>query len=370
MYKGKSFFILINSVSTHKKINWKKVSIYGVSLLLLAGGTFYVVAYHILSGPRYKGPPSDHFDGKEFHNLEPTAMKGLGDVLKWQLNREQGEWAEDIQPTSETIPEASVVDARITFINHASLLIQAGGVNVLTDPIWSERASPFSFAGPARKREPGVEFQDLPPIHAVLISHNHYDHLDISTLIRLRDDHDPVFIVPLGVDLLLDENDIHKTRALDWFDRTDILKATIHAVPAKHFSGRGLGDTNQTLWAGYIIESGGKKIYFAGDTGYGEFYKLIRDQYGEIDLALLPIGAYKPVWFMQPIHMSPQEAVQAHLDLGAKRSIGMHYGTFPMADDGQEEPVHDLNLAREEKRIRPVDFFTLGEGEYFDLKEE
>jgi len=357
-------------VSSKKKINWKKISFYGVSLLLLAGGAFYVVAYHILSGPRYKGPPSDHFDGKEFFNLEPTDMKGLGDVLKWQLNREQGEWPDDIQPTVVTVPEVSVQNARITFINHASLLIQVGEVNVLTDPIWSERASPFSFAGPARKREPGIAFQDLPPIHAVLISHNHYDHLDISTLIRLRDRHDPVFIVPLGVDLLLKENDIHRTQALDWFDRTAILNATVHSVPAKHFSGRGLGDTNQTLWAGYVIESGGKTIYFAGDTGYGEFYKLIKDRFEEIDLALLPIGAYKPIWFMQPIHMSPEEAVQAHLDLGAKKSIGMHFGTFPMADDGQQEPLDDLDIAREKKNIDRQEFFTLEEGGSFDLTNE
>lgn len=353
---------------SNKKINWKKVSVYSVSLLLLAGGTFYVVAYHILSGPRYKGPPSDHFDGKEFFNLEPTEMKGLGDVLSWQLNRDQGEWPDDIQPTQRTVPVASVEDVRITFINHASILIQIGEVNILTDPIWSERASPFSFAGPARKREPGIDFHDLPQIHVVLISHNHYDHLDLSTLTQLRDKHDPVFIVPLGVDLLLQENDIHNTRTLDWFDQTAILNTTVYAVPAKHFSGRGLGDTNQTLWAGYVLEGGGKTIYFAGDTGYGEFYKLIRDKFENIDLALLPIGAYKPEWFMQPIHMSPMEAVQAHLDLNAKQSIGMHFGTFPMADDGQEEPVQDLNRARDEKKVTSKNFFTLGEGEYYDLK--
>jgi len=354
-------------VSSKKNINWKKISVFGVSLLLFAGGTFYVVAYHILSGPRYKGPPSDHFDGNEFFNLEPTDTKGLGDVLKWQLNREQGHWPDDIQPTEGTVPVASVQDVRITFINHASLLIQAGGVNVLTDPIWSERASPFSFAGPARKREPGIDFHDLPSIHAVLISHNHYDHLDLSTLIKLRDEHDPVFIVPLGVDLLLQKNGIHMTRALDWFDQTPLLNATIHAVPARHFSGRGLGDTNQTLWAGYVIESGGKTIYFAGDTGYGEFYKLISDEFEDIDMALLPIGAYKPIWFMQPIHMSPEEAVKAHLDLKAKTSIGMHFGTFPMADDGQEEPIIDLNKAMKNLNVSVQNFKVLKEGESFKL---
>lgn len=354
-------------MSSKKRVNWKKVSIYGASLLLLAGGTFYVVAYHILSGPRYKGPPSDHFDGNEFHNLEPTEMKGLGDVLSWQLGRDQGPWPDNIEAVKNTKPTASVQEAKVTFINHASLLIQVNNLNILTDPIWSERASPFSFAGPARKREPGIHFEDLPPIHAVLISHNHYDHLDLSSLKMLRDKYDPVFIVPLGVDLLLHENGIVNTRALDWFDQTDLQNASIHAAPAKHFSGRGLGDTNQTLWAGYVIESEGTKIYFAGDTGYGDFYELVREHFAPIDLALLPIGAYKPIWFMQPIHMSPEEAVQAHLDIGAKKSIGMHFGTFPMADDGQEEPLHDLQKARDNKGVTQKDFFTLKEGESYEL---
>jgi len=342
--------------------------VFGVSLLLLAGGTFYVVAYHILSGPRYKGPPSDHFDGNEFHNLEPTEMKGLGDVLKWQLNREQGEWPDEIESVRNQKPAVSVPEARVTFINHASFLIQIDGMNILTDPIYSERASPFSFAGPARKREPGIRFEDLPEIHAVLISHNHYDHLDLSTLQMLRDKYDPVFIVPLGVDLLLHNNDIPNTRALDWFDQIGLSQVIIHAVPAKHFSGRGLGDTNQTLWAGYMIEGGKKRIYFAGDTGYGEFYKLIKDHFDTIDLALMPIGAYKPIWFMQPIHMSPEEAVQAHLDVGALKSIGMHFGTFPMADDGQDEPLHDLKTAKDKKSVKPEDFLILGEGESYDVK--
>jgi L-ascorbate metabolism protein UlaG (beta-lactamase superfamily) len=357
-------------VGSRKKVNWKKVSIFGVSLLLLAGGTFYVVAYHVLSGPRYKGPKSDHFDGNEFHNLEPTEMKGLGDVLSWQIGRDQGPWPDGIEPVESTVPPTSVNEPRVTFINHASLLIQINGLNILTDPIWSERASPFSFAGPARKREPGIQFGDLPPIHAVLISHNHYDHLDLSTLKMLRDSHDPVFIVPLGVDLLLQENGMVNTRPLDWFDQTDFPDIKIHAVPAKHFSGRGLGDTNQTLWAGYVIESNESRIYFAGDTGYGEFYGLVKEHFNPIDLALLPIGAYKPVWFMQPIHMSPAEAVQAHLDLGAKKSIGMHFGTFPMADDGQEEPIHDLQEARKNKNINVADFFTLDEGDHYTLSRE
>ncbi|KEO75548.1 MBL fold metallo-hydrolase [Anditalea andensis] len=353
-----------------KKSNWRKISLYGASLLILTGGAFYVVAFHILSGPGYKGPVSDHFDGDEFYNLEPTKKNGIGDVLEWQFNKDPGEWPDRTLPSKNTVPLESIDGERVTFINHASLLIQIQGINLLTDPIWSYRASPFSFAGPARKREAGIRFEDLPHIHAVLISHNHYDHLDLSTLKKLHEVYDPIFIVPLGVDLLLKQHNIHNIHALDWFDQLDISNTHIHAVPAKHFSGRGMGDTNKTLWSGYLIESGQRKIYFAGDTGYGDFYKSLHARYGPIDLALLPIGAYKPIWFMQPIHMSPEEAVQAHLDLGASKSIGMHFGTFPMADDGLSDPLIDLSAALARKNVDPKKFFTLREGECFDLNIE
>ncbi|WP_143959781.1 MBL fold metallo-hydrolase [Litoribacter populi] len=348
----------------------KKVAVYLVGVLLMGGAGVYVYAYKFLSGPAYKGPKSDHFDGNIFNNLEPMEMKGLPDVLRWQLNRDQGPWPEEKQPVSATVPKVSVGGGvEITFINHASLLIQGGKVNILTDPIWSERASPISFAGPERLRKPGVKYQDLPPIHVVLISHNHYDHLDLETLINLKNDYDPLFIVPLGVDLLLKDNGIENVKAVDWFENIEMSQGNIvHCAPARHFSGRGLGDTNQTLWAGYVMELQGKKVYFAGDTGYGAFYKLIKEKLGSPDVALLPIGAYKPVWFMQPIHMSPEEAVMAHLDLEATQSIGMHFGTFPMADDGQAEPVEDLKVAREKLGVDDGEFVVLGEGEVLKIK--
>lgn len=357
-------------MGSKNKINWKKVSLFGASLILLAGGTFYVVAYHVLSGPVYRGPKSDHFDGEEFHNLEPTEMKGLGEVLKWQLTRDRGYWPDKVLKVEATVPVESIEEnkARVTFINHASLLVQFGNLNVLTDPIWSQRASPFSFAGPERKQEPGVRFEDLPNIHVVVISHNHYDHLDISTLQRLQQEHDPLFLVPLGVDLLLREHQVTNVIALDWFDSKELDQGTIHALPVKHFSGRGLGDTNQTLWAGYMIEVGALRILFGGDTGYGEFWKLIQQRFDAIDLAILPIGAYKPEWFMEPIHMSPEEAVLAHLDLKAKQSIGMHFGTFPMADDGIDQPVDDLKKALDQQGVSPGDFKVLQQGEWIDIE--
>jgi len=355
---------------TFRRPNWKKMAIYSLLVLLATGGGLYLYAYTFLSGPVYRGPRTDHFDGKEFHNLEPIEMKGLPEVLKWQLNRDQGKWPDEKQTIDQQVPEQMGEEgiARVTFINHASFLIQSAGMNVLTDPIWSERASPFSWAGPKRLREPGVRFEDLPAIDVVLISHNHYDHLDLETLKRLQQVHDPLFLIPLGVDLLLQEHGLEKTMAMDWFDDYAFGENLISSVPVKHFSGRGLGDTNQTLWSGYMIETGGKQIFFAGDTGYGEFYKLIHERFGDVDLALLPIGAYRPRWFMRPIHMSPEEAVLAHLDVGAKQSIGMHFGTFPMADDGQEEPVGDMERARQKHGLPPEAFLVLKEGRWFDLK--
>lgn len=352
-----------------KDINWKKIAAYSVSAILAVGGGIYIYAYHVLSGPVYKGPKSDHYDGEEFHNLEPTDVKGFGEVIKWQLNRNQGYWPDQILKVETSVPLENIDEskARVTFINHASLLIQSGEINILTDPIWSQRASPFSFAGPERKQEPGIKFRDLPAIHVVIISHNHYDHLDISTLQQLQQAHDPLFIVPLGVDLLLKEHQVNNVLALDWFDKRVMDKAVIHALPVKHFSGRGLGDTNQTLWAGYMIEVGDFRILFGGDTGYGEFWKLIQERFEPIDLAILPIGAYKPEWFMEPIHMSPEEAVRAHIDLKASQSIGMHFGTFPMADDGIDQPVDDLHKALDQHGVAKENFKVLQQGEWMEI---
>jgi L-ascorbate metabolism protein UlaG (beta-lactamase superfamily) len=349
----------------------KKVALYSILGLFLAGGGLYTYAYRYLSGPVYRGPQKPHFDGEQFHNLEPTEMKGLMEVLKWQLNRDRGNWPDEKQKTEAQVPRDSVAGGktRVTFINHATLLLQGDGLNILTDPIWSERASPMNWAGPERLREPGVRFEELPSVDVVIISHNHYDHLDLPTLQRLKEVHDPLFIVPLGVDLLLMENELERVVALDWFDSRQIQPETrITSVPVRHFSGRGLGDTNQTLWSGYVVEFSGRNVFFAGDTGYGGFFDVIRDNFSGIDIALLPIGAYQPRWFMQPIHMSPEEAVQAHKDLDAGKSIAIHFGTFPMADDGQEEPVEDLKKALDKLGVSDEDFRVLKEGEWLEVE--
>jgi L-ascorbate metabolism protein UlaG (beta-lactamase superfamily) len=216
-------------------------------------------------------------------------------------------------------------------------------LNILTDPVWSERASPVSFLGPRRHRLPGIEFDRLPPIHAVLLSHNHYDHLDLPTLRRLAASRQqPIFVAPLGLDRYLESRGITPARQLDWGDSLAVPGATIHAVPAIHFSGRSPFDRNQTLWSGYVIQSAFGTIYFAGDTGFGPHFAWIRDRFGAPRLALLPIGAYEPRWFMSPVHMNPEEALEAHRILGATTSIAIHHGTFQLADEAIDAPRRRL----------------------------
>ncbi len=225
-------------------------------------------------------------------------------------------------------------DLRVTFVNHATVLLQIAGVNVLTDPIWSRRASPLPFAGPRRRRPPGIRFVDLPPIDLVLISHNHYDHLDLPTLQALARSHAPRFITTLGNAALLQREGIEPVTEMDWWQEQPLpggLRLT--CVPAQHFSARGLCDRCRTLWCGFVLHGRGGPIYFAGDTGWGSHFSEIARRFGPPRLALLPIGSHLPRWFMRPVHLSPAEAVRAHQVLGAQASMAIHFGTFPMADD-------------------------------------
>lgn len=333
-----------------------------LSLILVLVFTVVIAIGYMLSVPSYKGNQSKNFNGKVFQNMGDVSAKSFADVLKWMVNREQGEWSkipqEDV--TFGKISENRVEDSVqvITFVNHSTFLIQTDGLNILTDPIWSDRASPFNFAGPKRMRPPGIKFEDLPEIDMVLISHNHYDHLDLPTIKRLEEKYSPQFIVPLGVDLFLKNKGIGNVVDLDWWEEEHILeKIRIAAVPAQHFSGRGLFDRDKTLWCGYVIQSENGNIYFAGDTGYGDFFKDIAKKFEPVKTALIPIGAYKPRWFMKPMHVNPTEAIQVHKELNAELSIGMHFNTFPLADDGQNDPVNDLS-----KALKGENFTILEEG--------
>ncbi len=308
----------------------------------------YLIVDRTLSVPRYHGPATNHFSGGRFRNLEPSARRGWIDVLRWKLTSRRGHWNKwtDSQPGSVPSLRVDGNGLRVTFINHATVLIQTGGLNILTDPIWSERASPVNWAGPKRHRSPGLRFEDLPPIDLVLLSHNHYDHLDTRTLVRLRVEHKPRFVTGLGNRAFLDTREITDVAELDWWEATKISdKLSVTCVPARHFSGRGLSDGDATLWCGFVLQGFSGNIYFAGDTGMGSHFVEIKNRFGPIRLALLPIGAYLPRWFMHPVHLSPSEAVEVHHVLAAGVSMAMHFGTFALGDDGELEPVLRLREA-------------------------
>ncbi len=336
--------------------------------LLASVVTFLLVVLVVgffLSAPKYQGPQSDHFNGKKFINSGGVAAKGMGDLLKWATNRDPGPWTKitKIPLANPIFAQLGGKEASITFVNHSTFLIQIAGLNILTDPVWSQRVSPFSFAGPKRMRPPGIPLEQLPPIDAIIISHNHYDHLDINTIKKLYQEHKPQIIVPLGVASYLNHHNVAKVTEMDWWNRYSLSPALkLHAVPAQHFSGRGIFDRDATLWCGYILEFQEQHIYFAGDTGYGDFVQEVSARFQPMKVALLPIGAYLPTWFMSPIHTSPRDAVRMHLDLQAQQSVGIHFGTFPLADDGMEQPIDDLVQALEDLGVPPEKFQTLKNG--------
>jgi L-ascorbate metabolism protein UlaG (beta-lactamase superfamily) len=334
--------------------------------IIIAIPLIMIIIGILISAPRYKGPVSDHFDGKKFLNPKGVQAKGGMEVLKWMMQRKRGPWKQIAMENYGPRPLSHCSDGvRITFVNHATFLIQVDGLNILTDPVWSKRVSPVQWSGPKRMKLPGIKLEDLPRIHLVVLTHNHYDHLDLQTLRTVFGAHHPRIITPLGIKQFLDAYYLSGALEVDWWEEIALdNQVKIQAVPAQHFSGRGLLDRDATLWCGYVFKTTFGNIYFAGDTGYNdETFQDVRSRCGPIKISLLPIGAYKPDWFMSPIHVSPEESVKIHLELGSETSIAMHFGTFALADDGEDDPVTDLTLALEKYQLPPETFLVLKEGE-------
>lgn len=286
----------------------------------------------------------EHFDGKRFYNPNARQAPSLLQGLRWKLTSRADPSPPFIPDVEQSIPPRYVEGGslRVTLINHSTLLLQQRGCNILTDPVWSERTSPLTWIGPQRRRQPGVALENLPPIDTLLISHNHYDHLDLATLRRIAARGETTFVVPTRVARLLQSQNIRPVHELDWGESLSFPAFTIHCVPALHFSSRGIFDRNRSLWCGYVIECQERFVYFAGDTAFGAHFAQIREKFGSPSLALLPIGAYEPRWFMSAVHMSPDEAMRAHEILAAKTSIAIHQGTFQLADEGLDTPKRQL----------------------------
>jgi len=310
-------------------------------------------------------PRSDHFDGARFRLPGGTWPPSLLSVLRWKLTSRAAPWPSWVEdPRVPAPPPIQEGELAATWVGHATWLLRLGNVSVLTDPIWSERCSPVSFAGPRRVRRPGLAFETLPRVDAALVSHGHYDHLDLPTLSRLAEVHATTFVTPLGHAALLGRQAIGPVHELDWWQTWEGPRgARVTLVPSKHFSARSPFDRNRALWGGFVVEREGRRVYFAGDTGYGPHFAEIGERLGPFDLALLPIGAYAPRWFMRPHHMDPDEAVCAHVDLGSPATLAMHWGTFQLTDEFIDEPVRRLGQACANAGISAERFRVLRHGE-------
>jgi L-ascorbate metabolism protein UlaG (beta-lactamase superfamily) len=309
-------------------------------------------------------PGTEHFDGTRFFNPYAPLGRTAAEVRRWRRTREREVWPErvvDPPLPPPRRPEAGRI--AVTFIGHSTFLVQIGDFCVLTDPIWSERCSPVSFAGPKRARAPGQSLDALPGVDLLLVSHNHYDHMDLPTLRQVRKRWAPAVATGLGNARHLAKAGLRNAVELDWWESAALAGARVTYVPAQHFSSRGLFDRNRCLWGGFVVEAGGVTVYFAGDSGYCPYFREIGRRFPRIDLALIPIGAYEPRWFMARHHVDPAEAVRVHLDVGARRSIGMHFGTFQLTGEAIDAPVVALRRARAEAGLAEGDFDVLAFGE-------
>jgi len=343
--------------------------------LLVAGYlTAWVLALLFLAGcgnSYYHGPAKPHYDGRQFDNPWAPMPDRFGAFLKWRLTADRGYWPESV-PVNPSKPPAKVADdtLRVTYVGHATVLLQTQGLNILTDPIWSERASPLSFAGPKRVAAPGVGFEDLPHIDVVLLSHNHYDHLDLPTLERLFHAFDPLVLTPLGNDaIILESIPEMRVKTLDWGDGYELNRQVrVTLEPMQHWSARGLFDRREALWGAFVIETTGGPIYFLADAGYAKHLsEQFLARYGSPRFSLLPVGAYEPLWFMHYAHMTPAEAVETYFDLGQGYAMGIQHEVFAMADEAYAAPRRDLSAALQSRGVDMERFLLPEVGGWFTV---
>lgn len=330
---------------------------------------FGLLAFTGCQSFQYYEPEKPHRGKKAFLNNYDNSPKA--DVWKWY-------WERLTKPKPEEPPynpEILAVDldylrnnhkqTSYTWIGHASALLQINGVNILIDPVFSERVSPLSFIGPKRLAKLPLTIDELPPIDIVLVSHSHYDHLDLPSLKALyqRDALRTKFLVPLGNKALLEDEGIQNVAEFDWWDKSSVAGLRFVFTPAQHWSARTLWDYDQTLWGGWYVASESFKFLYTGDTGYSQDFKDIHDRLGSMDLAMIPAGAYEPRWFMKKQHVNPEEAIRIHKDLQAKMSIGVHWGTFRLSDEPMLAPLHEVKRIREEQKIPAQEFQMLKHGQ-------
>lgn len=323
----------------------------------------------------YSGPVTDHFDGLRFFDPDGAPPRSLTEVLRWQFGgrRQRAQWP-DWAPSPHADTPPPRVDGgtvRLSFVGHVSWLIQTAGLNILVDPVWSERVSPVSFAGPKRHNDPGIAFEALPKIDLVLVSHGHYDHLDLATLSKLTAKFAPRVITPLGNDITMKEADAAiEAEAYDWKDRVELGNGlAVTLVPTRHWTARGLFDRNKALWASFVLETPAGKLYIVCDSGYGDggHFRRVAEEHGPLRLAILPIGAYEPRWFMRDQHMNPEDAVKALADCGAAQALAHHHGTFQLTDEAIDAPVIALGEALAAANVPREKFAVLKPGQVFEI---
>jgi len=305
-------------------------------------------------------------DGIFYNNYIDHKMTTFKQFWKWRKESKKPEpMSFPLAKNDPTFLQENRSQKTLTWIGHASFLIQIDGINILTDPHLTKRASPVVFAGPSRTTPPGLDINDLPEIDVIVISHNHYDHLDYQTILnitRKQITNQPLILVPLKLKKLVESFGARNVKELGWWDTTNFKNLNIHAVPVQHWSNRSF-NTNKTLWCGWVFENKNFKCIFVGDTGYSKDFATIQQRFGHMDLSLIPIGAYAPRWFMKYHHCNVDEAIQIHKDLKSKKSIAMHWGTFQLTDEPMDDPIKLLKKLAPEKNLLSNEFVAMTHGE-------